>query len=305
MAFRIKPHKSAAKEVRRAALKQLTKARVALLLPPEQRAFGIHEARKRIKEVRALVRLVRKPLGDTFVPENRRLRDINRKLSAMRDASALIETWDALALGAPALFATRSMQNVRKRLLIRAQDGKRTVGEAYQVLSEVEADVSAIEQAVATWPLSGKRFELFASGLQKSFADGRRSFAVADGAVTDDHLHDWRKRVKDHWYHTRLLGAAWPAAFKVRASMLKDLSELLGQDHDLFMLETLLDIEPALFGTARQRHLLAEIVGRRRAQLQRKAFSLGGRLYAESPAALRKRWQRCWRLVRREKRHCC
>lgn len=301
MAYRIKPHKSAAKQVRRTALERLGKAREALSLPPEHHALGIHEARKRLKEVRALLRLVREPLGDTFAQENRRLRDINRKLSAMRDASALVESWDALAQVEPALFAKRPIQSVRKRLVMRVEGGGKTVAEVHQVLNEVLADVAAAEEAVHVWPLPGKGFALVAGGLQRTSADGRKALAAAASSATDAHLHDWRKRVKDHWYHTRLLRRAWPAAFKVRTAMLKDLSELLGQDHDLSMLQELLDSEPALFGAARQRQQLIEIVGQRRSYLQREAFRQGRLLYAESPKALRKRWQRYWALARDQK----
>lgn len=306
MGFKIKPHKSAAREVRRAALERLGKAREALLLAPEQHATGIHEARKRIKEVRALLRLVRTPLGDAFAWENRRFRDINRKLSAMRDAGALLETWDLLASQDPELFARRSMRNVRMRLDALGQGGVKnggvTLEEAHRVLNEVLADVVMAEETVRAWRLPGKKFALVSSGLQRTFADGREALAVAASTATDDHLHDWRKRVKDHWYHTRLLSMAWPAAFKVRAAMLKDLSELLGQDHDLSMLQALLEQSPAVFGAAAQRLELGELVTDRRDYLQQQAFRLGRRLYAESPGALRKRWQRCWALASAEKR---
>ncbi|WP_373185662.1 CHAD domain-containing protein [Halopseudomonas sp.] len=302
MSYRIKPHKSASKQVRRVARERLEKARNALLLPAEERAHGIHQARKRIKEVRGLARLVRKPLGGMFAQENRRLRDINRKLSAMRDAGALIETWDALARIAPELFASKEKLAVRKRLVVRGQDGGQTVEESHRILSEVLDDLAEAENAVACWPVTGKDFELFANGLKKSLGDGRKALEAACGCVSDERLHDWRKRVKDHWYHTRLLQAAWPAAFKVRASMLKELSELLGQDHDLAMLQMALEGEPALFGTARHREELAAIADERRIWLQRQAFKLGKRLYAEAPAALVRRWERYWAIARAELR---
>lgn len=301
MAYRIKPHKSASKQVRRVALERLNKARKALMLPPEDRAHGIHQARKRLKEVRALVRLVREPLGDTFKEENQRFRDINRKLSAMRDAGALIEIWDVLVEAEPERFATQEKREVRKRLVIRGQDGGHTVEESHQILSEVIGDLTQAEEAIKAWPVKGKTFALFSSGLKRTTADGRKTLEVACGSVSDDRLHDWRKRVKDHWYHTRLLKSAWPAALNARTKMLKDLADQLGQDHDLSMLQTMLQEEPTLFGSAEQREELLAIAGKRRDCLQHSAFKLGQRLYAESPAALRKRWGRYWQLARAEK----
>ncbi|GGC88963.1 CHAD domain-containing protein [Halopseudomonas salina] len=301
MAYRIKPRKSATKQVRRVALERLHKARKALMLPPQDRARGIHQARKRLKEVRALIRLVRKPLGETFKEENRRFRNINRKLSSMRDAGALIEIWDILADAEPERFASQEKRDVRQRLVVRGQDGGQTVEESHQILNEVIEDLAKAEDAVAAWPAKGETFALVSDGLKRTTADGRRALEAACDSVSDDRLHDWRKRVKDHWYHTRLLKSAWPAALDARTAMLKDLADLLGQDHDLSMLQTMLDKEPTLFGSAQQREELLEIAGKRRDELQHSAFRLGLRLYAESPAALCKRWGRYWKIARAEK----
>src|SRR5689334_2335445 len=56
----------------------------------------IHDVRKRIKETRALLRLVREPLGSRFGQENKWYRNAGRDLSAARDAIALIESADKL-----------------------------------------------------------------------------------------------------------------------------------------------------------------------------------------------------------------
>ena len=55
----------------------------------------MHQARKRFKELRALLRLVREPLGARFKLDNRRLRDVGRRLAESRDAAAMLESWDA------------------------------------------------------------------------------------------------------------------------------------------------------------------------------------------------------------------
>ncbi|MBL4610865.1 MAG: CHAD domain-containing protein [Pseudomonadaceae bacterium] len=300
MAFRIKPHKSATKEVRRIALERLLKAQQALLLPSQERARGIHQARKRIKEARALVRLVRTPMGKHYRQENRRLRDINRRLSAMRDAGALVETWDALAGLAPEQFATAQRQAVRKKLVLRSQDGGLTVEESHRLLGEALVELAEAEETVGSWPLQGKGFSLLRRGLARSFDDGRSALAAAEQAATDERLHDWRKQVKDHWYHTLLLRAVWPEAFKARARLLKELSELLGQDQDLALLQDLLKAEPGLFGTAGQRTELTSVVEQRRGWLQQRAFSLGKRIYAEGASPLCERWSLYWRIARRE-----
>ncbi|EXF45194.1 CHAD domain protein [Pseudomonas sp. BAY1663] len=97
MAYRIRPRRNAAKEVRKAALDRISEAMRALALPAAERAEGVHQARKRFKELRALLRLVREPLGATFARENRCVRDLGRALAESREAAAMLESWDALA----------------------------------------------------------------------------------------------------------------------------------------------------------------------------------------------------------------
>ena len=51
---------------RKAALQRIDKAIQALTVEADERAEGVHQARKRFKELRALLRLVREPLGARF-----------------------------------------------------------------------------------------------------------------------------------------------------------------------------------------------------------------------------------------------
>ena len=57
---------------------------------------AIHEARKNIKKIRGVLRLVRPQLGEVYTQENIHFRDIGHLLSEFRDAGAILETFDAL-----------------------------------------------------------------------------------------------------------------------------------------------------------------------------------------------------------------
>src|SRR5258708_12147270 len=61
------------------------------LIESHLRAGEVHDARKRLKELRALLRLIYAPLGATFDLENAWYRDMAHKLSAARDAEAVLE----------------------------------------------------------------------------------------------------------------------------------------------------------------------------------------------------------------------
>jgi CHAD domain-containing protein len=52
-----------------------------------------------------------------------------------------------------------------------------------------------------------------------------------------ENFHEWRKRVKDLSYHLQMLNPIWPEQICAAASELKELSDYLGDDHDLVLLE--------------------------------------------------------------------
>ena len=61
----------------------------------------VHELRKTLKRLRALVRLLRDPLGrKRFARENAALRDCARGLAGARDAEVMVDTLDAAACDA-------------------------------------------------------------------------------------------------------------------------------------------------------------------------------------------------------------
>src|SRR5260370_35892783 len=60
------------------------------LIESHLRAGEVHDARKRLKELRALLRLIYAPLGATFDLENAWYRDIATELSSAPDADAAL-----------------------------------------------------------------------------------------------------------------------------------------------------------------------------------------------------------------------
>src|SRR5262245_5933575 len=97
MSFRFKLDEPLAKGVSHIGLEQLARAEAALGNEKDT-ARGIHDARRCLKRLRALLRLVRPALAKkTYAAEMRRLRGIARMLSATRDAHVMRQTMDKLA----------------------------------------------------------------------------------------------------------------------------------------------------------------------------------------------------------------
>ncbi|OEC36783.1 CHAD domain-containing protein [Pseudomonas cuatrocienegasensis] len=293
MAFSINPVKCSSKQLRRVARGRLDKAVKAVQSGSSE---GVHDARKRLKELRALLRLVREPLGAArFSALNQRLGDTARQLSSARDAVAMVESWDALVRHEPARFAAAAMASVRERLQARVSAG---VGQP----PERDSLIAALQQTateVAEWRIKGKGFSLFEEGLLRSYRAGRAALRRVRCEPGDEALHDWRKRVKDHGYHARLLHQAWPQHCNSWHASLSLLAEKLGDYQDLSVMQTLLAEQPELFGDVLMRASIAEGISHRRVVLHHEALDLGRRLYAEKPSALVARWALYWRVARR------
>ncbi len=293
MSYQLRPQDLAA-EVRKVARQGIDKAIEALSVPPQERAEGVHQARKRFKELRALLRLVRKPLGAEFQRENHRLRDLGRTLAESRDATAMLESWDALAKRFPDLFGEADFKQTRRRLQTRAKQAESGTTDLDTHIGKVIDELKDARSSVDTWPLQAKGFELLAGGVRRTYADGCAELAKVRHDLSDEQLHQWRKRVKDHWYQTRLLAPSWPKLMQLRSDSLKELADLLGDDHDLAVMTELMQAQPALIGSDALRQRLGTAIAERRSELQSAALRLGEEIYQDAPKELVARWQRYW-----------
>jgi CHAD domain-containing protein len=251
---------------------------------------AVHEARKDMKKLRALLRLSRDELGkSTYRRENACFRDAGRELAGTRDSDVMLEALGALELPPGVAWELRTAIQAE-----RAQDGED--GRA----TAARASVAIMEEArkrIDDWPLERDSFAAVVDGLQRTYRRGRRGFRAARAEPTVESLHEWRKRVKDLWYHHTLLRQLWPAVMTAVGDQAHELSDLLGDDHDVAMLagwmrERVPAANPEFF----------EAAERRREELQREAFALGALLYAEKPSAYVGRLERLWNTRKTEVR---
>lgn len=302
MAYRLSFVEDPSVSVRRAAQEQLEDAAELLEHGLAKDPVGaVHEARKDLKKSRALLRLARPGMEKrAYRLENRALRDTGRTVSAMRDADAMEEAVAKLAERFAGQLPAGAFDDLRARLDERASAQRGAVDSA-----TLEGVVGALRGAALrseSWPLEECDWKAVGVGIARAYADGRRAFACAEHAPSALNLHEWRKRVKDLWYHSRLLQPAWPGPLDAQADEAHTLSELLGDNHDLAVLVELVeDVGVEVAGDARlDPATLVELVEARRGELRDEGFRLGRRLYAEPPKAFRRRVGRYLRAASQE-----
>ncbi len=260
---------------------------------------AVHEARKELKKARAVARLVRDDFPQ-YRPANRRCRDAARHISDLRDASAMVETLERLRgrleersdrKGLAALEAVNGAV-VARRDRMHAESAPAQMDKAL-------AGVRRARAAVDDFELDGVGLDTLHQGLKRTYGRAVTRFFEArpflTGRLSDDAelthvLHEWRKRVKYHRYHVDVLSEAWPVVFRARERAMHDLSDLLGEDHDLAVLREslagVLSEAPMLAGPI---DIVVAAGTALRGDLQRRARWTGERCCGESPQAVASR----------------
>src|SRR5581483_2102675 len=257
------------------------------------REEAIHEARKSVKKTRALLRLAKSELGDVRSRENVRLRDAGRRLSELRDAGAIVGSFDDLKAAFAKEPGLDALGPIHAGLVARRDQAMEQPGIEERLKSMAKSFRSAAKR-VKAWPLSADSFAAIRTGLEDSYQHGRRGMSKARKQPTAPNYHEWRKRAKDHWYHIRLLEPLWTEVMQAHEKSLKDLETWLGDDHNLVVLREKIRTEPDLAANDKAAALATKLIGRRQKQLRKNSQALGARIYEEKPRDFSRRMKRLW-----------
>ncbi len=290
MTYRLKVQERVADGIRRIAVEQIEMA-TGKLAAKENTPALIHDARRCLKRLRALLRLIRPALDeDTYRQEAERLSDIGKLLAEARDAHVMRQvliklenrpdglpkgvaaSMQKLLVAAPAARGSRKDDGRRQALLRLRQTKKLFTGNAMQAVA----------------------FEDLVEGLEHAYDRARKRFRKAYRKPTDERFHAWRKTVQLHWRHMLLLSRGWPEAFSARASEAKELSRLLGEDHDYAMLLALAESRGAEVLAPADLAKLTALCRTCQTELRAQAKPRGARLFAETPGNLTARIVRYW-----------
>jgi CHAD domain-containing protein len=301
--------------LRRIALAQLDIAIESIdATSPHSAEQRVHEARKALKRMRAVLRLLEVELGaDAYDHDSAVVRDAGRRLAPARDAAVLLSTLDGLIKRHPKQLGTRGGVRRLRAQLRREREGAAALALAWagrggDVLDDL---VGLRARMAARQPLRMSTAASLEPAVARVYGKGRKRMRLAargDGRSNGRKLHEWRKRVKDLRYVAEMLERAAPgngkrgghkrsAGKRVRANSAfvgrvarraDDLGELLGEEHDLDVLAERVRGDahdqraPSTLGRGSRRALL-KAIARRRRRLRKRALRGGARLYARRP----------------------
>jgi CHAD domain-containing protein len=234
MSFRVRPGESIADGLRRLAKKELSSAREQLTgaKPPGEDA--IHEARKSVKKVRAIVHLVKNDNGGRLSGIKKQLRETNRVLSQSRDADAMNEILAKLLDRQPRLLTEHTSARLRHQLSTHT-DAVAQAATREEAWQEVAEELRAIKKTVKRWSQSHRGFRALAPGLRATHKSGRKAMARALASSRADAFHEWRKQIKALWYELRLIQDC-SARIRKDVDALNRAETWLGDDHNISVL---------------------------------------------------------------------
>jgi len=281
MSFRLNGDASIASEVRRVVLRQIEVAISELhTVGDPESDEAIHDARRRVKKIRAVMRLVQPVLNKAYRAVDRDLKNVSRMLAPVADGQGIIVTLEALAHRYRKVLPKKTVASIRAGLRHR---GARTdhEAEANGVIARAASTLRHERRLLQHWTIKGDGFGAIAPGLEESDRRARQAMIVAWSKPKPAHYHSWRRFVKDHWFHVRLVEGRCGNHLIAYQRRLEALDGVLGEYHNVVLLREVL-VSDGYLGRDETARCL-RVVSRYQRVLRRHAELLGVRIYSEKP----------------------
>jgi CHAD domain-containing protein len=292
MSYRLKPGRPLIDSIKEIGAHHITTI-LSYLGRSASQGDAVHQARKAIKRLRALLALIRPAISPTvYKTTQEHLKSVARSVANLRDAQAMLGTIAKIARNDPVLGAspmavalsahlearrTAHGQKVNRAVGVAARKAMREVRETFAQLTLTDDSFKPIEQSLET------NYRAARLAMKHAFDDGQ-----------DAAFHEWRKLVQRHWRHLQLLGEVWPKGIQPHITLARHLSEILGDDHDYSVLAALAATEAEALGDADVVDAYVTRCLEHQAALRKEAAIFGARCFAEKPRSFAVRMRIYW-----------
>ena len=195
---------------------------------------GVHQARKSIRRVRALLALAAPALGPGAAALDGTLSDINTSLSHVRDAQALVEAIDRLCSQTKNEKWLRLLARVRRR----AVEKRRGVMNAALVIDpdlwHIRRALAQVTTGLARLPWTAVTLDAVDASCHLSAKQATKAARKAARSEDIEAWHRWRRKARRHMQQQRILAGAYVKHAPGQQD--RDIAELLGQQQDCSLL---------------------------------------------------------------------
>jgi CHAD domain-containing protein len=263
--------------------------------PGSNRAEDLHRVRLAVKRLRALLRLARPAISETFYQrENGRLKTVADRLSHFRDITVSRQTLAKLAKDAPDQRSGKAFRELSARMVDAGPDRVQFQHDRELALRRAVESLAEAGQNFENMLVIGEGWQALGSGLQRIYRRARAGMLRAQACETADTFHHWRKQVKYFYYQLQMLKPIWPKRLGTIVRRLNKLEDKLGMDHDLAVLESVLRQSPEHYGGKRAVKQVAACLERQSKKLRKETECLSREVFRDKPAKfvakVEKRW---------------
>ena len=198
--------------------------------PGEEAPKRVHDARKTLKEARAIARLFLHSVGEPVRVTIAALAATRRQIGRARDLDVMAVRLKRLE-PSPEISEPLMVAIARERAA--AQRARRGL-----TAKTPRARLAAIARRIEGWDLSAVGTGEIVAAVARTYRQARKRGRLAFDGDDPVALHAFRARVVDLRYQLALLSCAWPEALNAQAEALNELREALGDFNDLHVLGT-------------------------------------------------------------------
>lgn len=220
---------------------------------PKTPRHSVHALRTRMKKLRSILRLAHGQIAPTAgTAITRKARDAKDTFDAVRNQEVLnrlLKKW-----------SSRGTAKIPGQKISDA------------MLEQVRLLARKLQRLIAALPLDALRWTDLCRAHEKTYRSARR-WMKRSASGNPEHLHHWRRRVKDLYYQSLALRHLGGMKRRIRQS--HRLGSRLGKCHDLHLLQRCAGAKLSPAELKRVRRLQAE--------LHKKIFAAGTKLFRDKP----------------------
>jgi CHAD domain-containing protein len=266
---------------------------------PSERDEAIHDARKSLKKLRSLLRLIRPALSKSdYKQQNERFRDAGLPLTQARDLKILIESFDGVVKECvPEGDPPPSLVELRTTVLaelFREHEQLQSDGE----LDSIASHLKEARDDVRKWSRVPDRWRTLSRGLKATYMRVLEARDAVENDSTVEKCHEWRKQVRYLRYGLGLVRFLNPDRLKALVEEIDRVNKLLGSSRDLTLLKKRLSEEVAVSSDGALNERLNAVIDRRRDEVTTEACRLAGELFAADPEEFVSGLKADWKAIR-------
>lgn len=206
---------------------------------------AVHEIRKTFKRLRALLKFY-SDFPDEFSPDfAKQIKFFGRSLTHMRETYVNIQIFERISASGN-LVPERKIRAAREKL----NEKNREVIEQGFLAAEgylpIQKFVISLSEQMENMGMEIPSQHQFANHLQQSYNQAFAIYQFLTVQSDPELVHELRKKMKQLYYQSDFIRYIHPRFFKLKTWQLNNITEHLGEDHDMFIFLT--DLQSGNYG---------------------------------------------------------